>query len=136
MRVKVLIHLRLLNVKQSARERHLGRHSQARYLVELFEREERRGLHKPFRGPCILGTPEFQLQQERLLIKSAILLPSFQTLIFVIPFLASFHILTGSENWFRYFMLDEIVSPAADQLDSWAVGQPLITLVRKGKERK
>eukprot|EP00967_Tisochrysis_lutea_P092071 scaffold132525_cov17-Tisochrysis_lutea.AAC.1 len=30
-----------------------------------------------------------------------------------------------SKNWFQFFMLDENVSPAADQPESRAVGQPL-----------
>eukprot|EP00983_Pelagomonas_calceolata_P035152 1099100-Pelagomonas_calceolata.AAC.4 len=41
-----------------------------------------------------------------------------------IPFLASFHILTDFENWFRFLMLDENVSTATDQPDSRAVGRP------------
>eukprot|EP00983_Pelagomonas_calceolata_P107899 1159398-Pelagomonas_calceolata.AAC.1 len=32
-------------------------------------------------------------------------------------------------NWFQFSMLDENISPAANQPDSQAVGQPLVTLV-------
>eukprot|EP00983_Pelagomonas_calceolata_P088000 1157094-Pelagomonas_calceolata.AAC.1 len=45
--------------------------------------------------------------------------------VMAILFLTHRNVPECGENWFQYLMLEENVSPAADQPDSRAVGQPL-----------